>query len=211
MYRYFYDNFAFGRAIKDKVISYVYDFANDSLPQPTERLEPNQSPNLYREFIELSMEPTLITNHIYLGNAYNAANFEQLKDLNIGLIVNITEEIPTYFPNDFQYINLPIRDINNADIKPQLELIIDKIYDYIINPDNNEKNVLVHCYKGASRSASIVIAYQLKYENRRLDNIYIDLKEKRRIVNINKSFWKVLSEFEDAIIKRKTNANSLDN
>jgi protein-tyrosine phosphatase len=203
MYRYLYDNLAFSRAIKDKVISFVYDFANDTLPEPTERLEPNQSGNLYREYLELSMEPTLITNHIYLGNAYNSANYEMLKELNIGLIVNVTEEIPMYFPKDFMYINYPIRDINDVEIKSELEFIIDKIYDYIINPDNNDKNVLVHCYKGASRSASIVIAYQLKYEKRSLDNIYQDLKEKRKIVNINRSFWKSLSEFEEEISRRK--------
>jgi protein-tyrosine phosphatase len=203
MYRYLYDNLAFSRAIKDKVISFVYDFANDTLPEPTERLEPNQSGNLYREYLELSMEPTLIANHIYLGNAYNSANYEMLKELNIGLIVNVTEEIPMYFPEDFMYINYPIRDINDVEIKSELEFIIDKIYDYIINPDNNDKNVLVHCYKGASRSASIVIAYQLKYEKRPLDNIYQDLKEKRKIVNINRSFWKSLSEFEEEISRRK--------
>jgi protein-tyrosine phosphatase len=199
MYRYLYDNLAFGRAIKDKVVAYVYDFANDTLPEPTERLENSQSGNLYREYLELSMEPTLITNHIYLGNAYNSANYEILKELNIGLIVNITEEIPIYFPEDFVYIHYPIRDINGVDIKPHLEFIIDKIYDYIINPDNNDKNVLVHCYKGASRSASIVIAYQLKYEKRTLDNIYQDLKEKRPVVNLNRSFWKSLSEFEQEL------------
>ena len=58
-------------------------------------------------------DPVHIIDNIYLGNAYNAANYNNLKDLNIKIIINVTKEIQNYYPEDFHYYNIKIMDTNN--------------------------------------------------------------------------------------------------
>lgn len=53
----------------------------------------------------------------------------------------------------------------------------------------NNKIVLVHCMAGASRSASVIIYYLIKYHNFSFDHALTHVKEKRPIVNINKWFY----------------------
>ena len=57
------------------------------------------------------------------------------------------------------------------------------------------QNILVHCYMGSSRSASIILAYLIKYYHLTLEDALKLLKEKRPVVNINVDFWKDLEIF----------------
>ena len=52
--------------------------------------------------------------------------------------------------------------------------------------------VLVHCKMGISRSASVVISYMMKEYEMDLAATIIRVKEKRSVVNPNKSFIKQL-------------------
>ena len=73
--------------------------------------------------------------------------------------------------------------------------------------------VLVHCKMGISRSASVVISYMMKEYEMDLAATIIRVKEKRSVVNPNKSFIKqlevrpfktskVLFQFMLAILRR---------
>ena len=67
--------------------------------------------------------------------------------------------------------------------------------------DNPLKGVFVHCFMGSSRSATIIIAYLMKYHNYKLDDALVYVKEKREVVNLNKDFFKQLGEFDKTINK----------
>ena len=140
---------------------------------------------------------TYIKNNFYLGNAYNSRDYIKLKENNIGLIVNCTKDVPNFFPNEFNYINVCVEDTNTNSIIDLLDKILIDINNYITN--NNNKNVLIHCFMGSSRSASILIGYMIKYMglNRR-DSLNF-LKEKRPIVNLNNNFFKELGIYETNI------------
>ena len=84
----------------------------------------NPSHSLITDIYNLSSGIDHIQDYIYIGNAYGASNYYLLNENNIGLIVNVTEEIPNYyedFKDGFDYIQLKIRDQND-------ESLFDTIY-----------------------------------------------------------------------------------
>ena len=60
---------------------------------------------------------------------------------------------------------------------------------------NKDKGIFVHCFMGSSRSATIVIAYLIKYQNYRVRDAINYVKEKRCVVNLNVDFFNQLIEF----------------
>ena len=160
-------------------LSNINNYSN--LFQKVERQYPAiQTDKMLYSYID---DPSYIIDNIYLGNAYNAANYNLLKKLNIKIIINITSDIPNYFKNDnnFTYINYNIKDINNSNIKEFL------LKSYLVLSTNNN-NILIHCYAGSSRSASIILYYLIKHYNQSFEEANSFLKSKRDIVNINTTY-----------------------
>lgn len=133
--------------------------------------------NLYNKCSHFFAYPNHIVDNIYLGGAHNAANYNCLKYYNIDIIVNATKDISNYFPEYFTYIRYPLYDNNEDDIKPYLE----DFYQTVVQ--NPNKNILVHCLMGASRSASFVIYYMMRRYNMDYMQSLDFLRKKRSIVN----------------------------
>ena len=145
---------------------------------------------------DLTYDASLITDNIYLGNAYNARDYYKLKEHNIGLIINCTKDIPNYFEGeeDIEYERVDVQDVNGANILPYIKKVVPIIEKYI--EKNPEKNILVHCFMGSSRSASIVIGYLMKKLNLRRRDALNLAKQKRDLVNINTDFFEQLRDYE---------------
>lgn len=138
--------------------------------------------------------PTHIIDNIYLGSAFNAAHFDSMNELNIGLIINMTSEISNYHSDKILYKKYPIYDNNSESIKPYLE----KIYDQIISYQelNNNKNIFIHCFMGASRSATVVAYYLMRKHKYNVDDAIKFMKQKRNVVNPTMLFYEELNEIE---------------
>ena len=93
----------------------------------------------------------------YTDNVYNACCYYTLQKYKIGLIINVTREMCNYYPEYFEYDNMPIRDNNKDSIKPYLDGLYDKITDF--KKRKPDKKILVHCVRGASRSVIVVTSY----------------------------------------------------
>lgn len=153
----------------------------------------NEPETIYNHLKKLSTKMTPIIDNIYLGNACDASFYYKLKNANIGLIVNVTKEIPNYFEEEFDYYNIKIYDINTEYFKIEtLQNTIDFLQEYKTN--NPDKNILIHCYMGSSRSATIVLAYLIIIHKYSLETALEFIKNKRKIVNINTSFIKNLEK-----------------
>ena len=99
-------------------------------------------------------------------------------------------------PSKPEYIHVPW-DHNSEvlqDLYPLCELIDSRI--------SEGKKVLIHCQLGASRSASLVIAYGL-YKNRDMDfnSMYEAVKERSRWVGPNMSLIYQLTDFRSRMIR----------
>jgi protein-tyrosine phosphatase len=143
--------------------------------------------------------PTHIIDNIYLGSAYNAASYYVLKEMNIGAIFNITNEIRNYYPDDFIYNRCPLNDNNKDTIIHHLDTIYNLIIQY--QTQNKESNILIHCYMGRSRSATIVLYYLMKKYNYDSINDAINfIIGKRPIVNPT---FKLTNDLTNVLEKNK--------
>ena len=86
----------------------IHDKLFDKKSQSSDRYFENVSH--YNQCIMFFSPPTHIIDNIYLGSAFNAANYKLLKELDINVIINVTNEISNYYPKDFDYFCFPIDD-----------------------------------------------------------------------------------------------------
>jgi rhodanese-related sulfurtransferase len=172
---------------------YDYYFGEDKKRQITtstiERIYPTEG--LCNQYMYFLSEPTYIMDNIYLGSAYNASNFAQLKNLKIEAIINMTNDITNHFPEDIIYERYGLEDNNQDNIEEYLL----KAYNFILKHQKNKK-ILVHCKMGASRSATIVLFYLIKKYKMNMDLALDFLKKKRVIINPNCLFMKTLKKYD---------------
>lgn len=130
------------------------------------------------------MSRNQISKGLWVGDIYTAFDADFVQKNNITLIVNCSKTIPFRFKN-LKYIRIPVRDpgpgfeISHKDINVMtkcLPQVVDLIHNEIINGGN----VLIHCRAGIQRSATVAVAFILKYY--RKNNAYLLLKEAIQIV-----------------------------
>lgn len=159
----------------------------------------------YKEYSVFWSEPTHIIDNIYLGSAFNAASYETLKEKNIKVIMNATMEISDYYPDEFVYLRYKLYDNNKHRIKKYLEKSFDDIKKY---QKEMEGNILIHCFMGASRSASIVIYYLMrthKHDDGRsftFDDAVQFLRSKR--ITVNPTFRLTKDLASSVMVKKNT-------
>ena len=148
---------------------------------------------------------TKITENLYLGSEWNACNLEELKENGVEYILNITKEVDNFFPGTFNYMNIRLYDVKDADLLCHWE----ETYHFLHKAKKNGSAALVHCRRGISRSASTVIAYLMKEDNLALADAMKFVKSKRSIVQPNSGFWKQLIVYEGILRSSRNRHNSL--
>jgi protein-tyrosine phosphatase len=130
------------------------------------------------------------------GDFYDDINNVEIKDFNnVSNGNNVSISVYNYNTyNNVTYLRVPIYDDSTYHItdyiKESLEFI-NNAHSTNCNEDSVgscDGNILIHCYMGSSRSASIVLAYLIYKYNYSLEHALLFLKNKRNIVNINVNF-----------------------
>ncbi|KAK7031435.1 tyrosine-protein phosphatase yvh1 [Favolaschia claudopus] len=102
---------------------------------------------------------SLILPRIYLSDYFSACDEHLLGRLGITHVVTVMDReaaIPECIPLDNR-LRISIMDRADADIQQHLSQTTDFITAALA--ENEENNVLVHCFQGVSRSATVVCAY----------------------------------------------------
>jgi hypothetical protein len=150
---------------------------------------PVLSPSLHSPFA------TEIFPWLYLGNARDACDFTALAEKNIKYILNISkEDSPEGSPESrgYRYMKLSLDD--NSDVP--IAQYFDISHKFIEDARARNTGVLVHCRKGVSRSATIVIAYVMKHQGIPFEDAFEYVKQKRSIINPNLGFVLALEALE---------------
>ncbi|XP_044743028.1 dual specificity protein phosphatase 18 [Chrysoperla carnea] len=136
-----------------------------------------------------------ITDHLLLSSAA-VLRPDILSRLGVNCVINATSELPdTPLPEcdpPVIYLRVPVLDRNETDLTPYFELVADTIDQ--VRQSNGV--TLVHCVAGISRSASLCLAYLMKYNGMTLRNAYRLVKSIRPQIKPNSGFMRQLITYE---------------
>ena len=123
-----------------------------------------------------------IIPNLWLGSRLAPVNQYLIRNNNIKLIINCTKDIDYYTDSNVQTVRLAINDANTEESNRILGERIDDLTSLINIYLQNNLGVLVHCYAGVQRSATVVLCYLIKYKHLQLQMAKTIMKDKRSIV-----------------------------
>lgn len=152
---------------------------------------------------KIVFRPNHIIHHIYLGGARTAENLSVLQELNITRVLVIGTGLTCHFPEALTYHHISLEDQDEENIAQHFLPAIDFI-------DKAPDNVLVHCYAGVSRSASLVIAYIMFKQRVALSEAVKIVKAKRSCISPNFGFMLQLKDFEKFLLEAANSEEKAD-
>lgn len=132
-----------------------------------------------------------IMDNLWLGDMSAAYNKLLLKKHGMTHILTVASGIPPKFPSNFQYKVVTILDSPSANLKAHFQACIRFLKQAI----DQGGIVLVHCFAGVSRSATIVIAYLMQEHGMSLIDATQHVRKCRYFINPNDGFRRQLQGF----------------
>ena len=131
----------------------------------------------------------IIPGKLYLGDCLVAMDAGRLRDKGITRIINVTDDIACFFPDQFLYMKISIDDYDDTPIENYFE----DVYKFI--KENDSGATLVHCRAGISRSSTMVIMYIGKSRRLKFVEAYEYVHNKRPFISPNYGFCCKLIEY----------------
>ncbi|KAL0318969.1 UNVERIFIED_CONTAM: Dual specificity protein phosphatase PHS1 [Sesamum angustifolium] len=122
-----------------------------------------------------------------MGLISDAANTEA--------VANLRRTEDSQFPELFEYKNFSICDNEETNISE----IFQEAHDFINQVEQIGGKVLVHCFEGKSRSATLVLAYLMLRKNFTLLEAWNALKQAHRRAQPNDGFARILLELDQKL------------
>ncbi|KAH7679244.1 protein phosphatase slingshot protein [Dioscorea alata] len=136
-----------------------------------------------------------IEDGLYLGSVGAAQDKEALKKLNITHILTVAKSLLPAYPNEFVYKRIDVLDSSTTN----LAQYFDECFEFINEARRSGGGVLVHCFAGISRSATVVVAYLMKEHRMPLSQALELVRSKRPQICPNFGFRKQLEDFEKSL------------
>ncbi|KAJ7592866.1 dual specificity phosphatase [Mycena floridula] len=136
------------------------------------------------------------TGSLHLGSIAALKEPQNLQDQGILCVLGLVEWDIYPLTNDprFDILVVSIEDMEDKgeELKAKLPELCDWIKERIIQ----NRNVLVHCHAGISRSASVVIAYLIREQEMSYDEATRFVWERRKCISPNDGFVSILKQWE---------------
>ena len=138
----------------------------------------------------------IIKDFLYISGYKTASTLIDLQNLKITNIINCSGDLCENLSfSGINYLTLNIRD----NVSENIECLFFKCINYINEAKEKNGRVLIHCYKGVSRSVSVLISYLIYLYNWTYDEAFDFVQLKRPIANPNIGFYLQLKTFHKRI------------
>ncbi|KAI3671462.1 hypothetical protein L1987_87200 [Smallanthus sonchifolius] len=141
-------------------------------------------------------KPSLITSSLFIGGALAARSVYTLQHIGITHVLclcsNEIGQSDSQRPDIFEYQNFSIGDEDDSDISE----IFEEAHQFIDAVEQKGGKVLVHCFEGRSRSATVVLAYLMMRKNYTLLKAWNTLRRVHRRAQPNDGFARALLELD---------------
>ncbi|EOA19911.1 hypothetical protein CARUB_v10000161mg [Capsella rubella] len=137
-------------------------------------------------------KPSMIQGNLFIGGGLAARSVYTLQHIGIThilcLCANEIGQSDTQYPDLFKYKNFSITDDEDA----KIESIFQEALDFINHGEETGGKILVHCFEGRSRSATVVLAYLMLRKNLTLLEAWSKLRKVHRRAQPNDGFARIL-------------------
>ena len=138
----------------------------------------------------------ILKDFLYISGYKTASTASDLENLKFTNIINCSGDLCENLSfSGINYLTLNIRD----NVSENIECLFFKCIDYINEAKDKKGRVLIHCYKGVSRSVSILISYLIYLNKWTYDEAFDFVQSKRSIANPNIGFYLQLKLFHKRI------------
>jgi hypothetical protein len=148
-----------------------------------------------------------IVDRLWISDHASVCNLTSLQDRKIRYVVCCVLGVQPMFPQNLNYLKVPLIDKEEQDIHQYFDDVADYI-DKILR--ETEWSVIVHCRCGVSRSVTLVCAYLIKYLGMKHDESISFVQKKRPCANPIPSFRHQLRSFHEQQQSKKRNEPKTD-
>ena len=144
----------------------------------------------------VALQMPCIGRGLYISGLGGVTNRRILEHQNITHVLNLARELEdTVFPDfvDVRYEGL--RDSEEEDLYRHLPGLVEHIHRVI----DGGGRIVVNCVAGVSRSASVCLAYKVRYEGLSLREAFDEVHKARPVVSPNVGFWQALVQWEEEV------------
>lgn len=137
-----------------------------------------------------------VGDRLFLGGALAANAAHTLKALGVTHVLNCTDDLEDAHVGSFEYHRLPAKDVAEENLSVHFESANAFIAGALSDPANS---VLVHCFEGKSRSATIVAQYLMESTRANLSDTLKGMKAAHPDTKPNEGFMRLLMAKEKAL------------
>ncbi|KAM9194529.1 dual specificity protein phosphatase 18 isoform 1-T1 [Dugong dugon] len=141
-----------------------------------------------------------VTSSLYISSGAAANNRLMLSTHQITTVINVSMGVVNTHYKDIQYMHVPVADSPIS----RLCDFFDPIADHIHSVEMKQGRTLLHCTAGVSRSATLCLAYLMKYHAMSLLDAHTWTKSCRPIIRPNSGFWEQLIHYEFQLFGKNT-------
>jgi protein-tyrosine phosphatase len=127
-----------------------------------------------------------VNEFLFIGDIFSLNNSELFHE--VKSVISLCKLSQYFLAENTNHIIHDIED--NRDVN--IITVAEKCYDHILQCEKKNIKVLVHCYAGKSRSASVVIYYLMRKYSLTFNKAYEKLITIKSDIQINDGFYKQL-------------------
>ena len=165
--------------------------------------EPSKTANISKKPFSKSeyRDANEIIDNLWVGNVRSALDKEFIENNNIKLIVNLSKDIGFIDIDGITKVRVPIHDNLSRESDEGMIENFDNAYNIIDKTLGEGDGVLIHCWAGMQRSASLCALYLMKKNRKSFAEVKGQIRNKRSIcftpgVNFSRSIRYLENEFK---------------